>query len=153
MVGDIFSSIIEDLGKSLNLPLKPDQYNRCLFQMPNGTMIQLEMDTRGDFLIMGSELGVVNPGRYRIDVFRESLKANTIPDTRYGTFAWNKKSNQLIFFKKFAIKDLNAEKIATVITPFSEIALKWKEAIDQGHIPSLIPTQSPVQGGIFGLIK
>lgn len=155
MVTDIFGALLSDLGRLLSIPdLKPDKNNCCLIKLPSDARIQLEISKDGDNLIVTSEIGFVTPGRYRIDVFREALKTNTMPLPHWGIFAWSKKADVLIFYKKIPLKDLTAEKIASFIPSFAEIAMKWKDAIARGEVPVVATVYtSPKGGGLFSLIK
>jgi Tir chaperone protein (CesT) family len=153
MVMDLFGTILEDLGKIIKInDLHPDKNNSCLIKYATGLEVQMEIDRSGECLVLGSQLGVVISGRYRENVFREALKANGIKSQRNGVFAYSKKNDQLILFEKIHIKDINAEKIAAILTPFAEKALIWKTAITQGDIPSVSNTYaSSRSGGMFGL--
>src|SRR5262245_19403177 len=135
MVSDVLGIVLTELGRLLNIPdLKPDQNNTCLIKMPKGPKIQLEMAKTGDGILIGIELGQVPPGRYRIDVLKEALKSNGLPLPRYGIFAWSRKADTLILYKKFPLKDLTGEKIAAFLSPFIEKANKWTEALAKGEV-------------------
>ncbi len=155
MVSDVLGVILSELGQLLNIPdLKPDANHTCLIQLTNGIKIQIELTKDGQNILMGSEIGVVPPGRYRIDVFKEAMKANAQPLPRYGTFAWSKKTDMLIFFKKTSLKDLTGEKLHSMIPPFIEVVQKWKDAVEKGEIPSVATFYtSGGKGGLFGLIR
>jgi hypothetical protein len=156
MVTDVFGVLLSELGRLLNIPdLHPDSNNSCLIQFPNnGPKIQLELSKDRESLLMGMEIGFVNPGRYRIDVFKEALKANGQPPPRYGTFAWSKKADVLFFYKKISLHELTGEKVYAMMTPFIEKAQKWQEAISKGEVPVVATFYtSGAKSGMFGLIK
>lgn len=153
MVTDLFGSLLQELGKILEIPdLHPDRNNSCLIKLKSGLSIQLEFDRSGQFLILGSDLGTVPPGRYRENLFREALKANDLPYPNHGTLAYSKKSDHLIIFEKMAAADMTGEKIAAEIMPFSEKALVWKEALQKGDVPIINQGYSSQKSaGMFGL--
>lgn len=155
MVTDVLGVILGELGALLNIPdLKPDEYHTCLIKLASGTTLQIEQSKDGQTLLIGSELGVVPPGRYRIDLFKEAMKANAQPLPRYGTFGWSKKTDNLVFFRRIPLKELTGEKLHAMIPPFVEIVKKWKEAIDHGDIPlNNSFYTSGGKGGLFGLIR
>lgn len=153
MVTDFLGVMLQEMGATLEITdLHPDRNNTCQIRLKNGLDIQLELDKSGQFIVLGSDLGTVPPGKYRENLFREALKANDMPYPNHGTLAYSKKSDHLVLFEKMNIKDLNGEKVAVEITPFSEKALIWKEALQRGDIPSLNQSyMSKSSGGMFGL--
>jgi hypothetical protein len=156
MATDLFSSLLEELGPLLGADsLKPDQNNSCLIKLPNGVSIQIEPDKRGESIIIGSDLGEAPPpGKYRKDLLKAALISNGLPPPREGIFAYSKQSSHLIIYKMLSTTNLTGRKIAEVVTPLSEKALLWKEAIARGEIPFLSITGSPPSfGGLFGLIR
>lgn len=150
MVANLYESFLQDLARALDISeLRPDGNNSCLIQLKNGIKIQLEMDRANDFLFLGSDLGVLPPGPYRENVFREALKANGLPYPRYGTFAYSSKTDHLVLFERFRGRELKAESIADFIGQFSEKAFQWGEAIGRGDVP-IVHVQHP-SSGMFGL--
>lgn len=157
MVMDLLESLLEEFSKATNLvPLKPDSNSSCLIALPkDGPKIQLEIDKTAQFLVIGSELGFIPPGRYRETIFKTALQANHLPHPRYGNFAYSQKADQLIMFELLPLKELNGEKIAQVYNPFVEKAIVWKDSIAKGDIPPLMGSLSASKrgsgGGMFGL--
>jgi len=154
MVTDTFGALLQEMGKILKLrDLQPDGNNSCLIRFPNGTQVQLELDHSGTNLIIGCDLGLVTPGRYRENVFREALISNGLPYPRHGDFAYSRHSDHLVLTHTLPIKDLNGEKIAAALTPFLEKAKSWQEALARGDIPSHLPLtfSKGGGGGMFGL--
>jgi len=153
MVTDLLGVILQELSKSLNIPnLHPDSNNSCLIKMPNGLEIQIELDRSRQFLLLGSDLGIVAPGKYRENLFKEALKANDMPHPIHGTLSYSKKSDHLVMFEKIQVTELNGEKIAAEITPFMEKALVWSDALKRGDIPVANQMHtSDKSSGMFGL--
>jgi len=153
MVTDLFGSLLQELAHSLEIDeLHPDRNNSCLFTLKSGQKLQLELDRSTQFLIIGADLGVVPPGKYRENLFREALKANDLTPPLHGILAFSQKSDSMILFEKISIRDLTGEKIAGEITPFAEKATLWSEAIKNGTIPPVNPVYtSTSRSGMFGL--
>lgn len=153
MVTDLFGSLLQELGTILQIPdLHPDRNNTCLIKLKNGINIQLEFDRSGRFLLLGTDLGIVPPGKYRENLFREALKANDLPFPTHGTLAYSKKSDCLVMFEKITSTDLTGEKIAAELIPFSEKAIVWKDALQKNDIPMITQGYSPLKStGMFGL--
>ena len=153
MVTDLFGTLLEELGKSLDVPnLHPDINNSCLIKMKNGQTLQLEIDPHHQFLVIGADLGIVPPGKYRENLFKEALKANDMPHPLDGILAYSKKTDSLILFKKIYLTNLNGETIAVSIIPFLEKADLWSTALSRGEIPSIgTVNNNKSSSGMFGL--
>lgn len=153
MVTDFFGSLLEELGRALQLPgLRPDANNTCLIRFKGDFYVQLEMDRTGQYLIIGSDLGAVQAGKYRENLLHEALKANGMPYPRNGTLAFSKQADHLILFEMLNIKELNGAKIMERLNPFMEKAKIWKDAISKGNVPVVTAagTTAPSMG-MFGL--
>lgn len=150
MVKELFESLLDELSKAMKIrDLHPDRNHTCKIKLANGLEIQIEMDSMAREVIIGCDLGQVNEGRYRENLFREALKANGMPAPRHGILAYSNKTEHMVLFDPLPVKDLTGDKIADAIGPFTEKALMWKGAIERGEIPSVFTGRS--SGGIFGL--
>lgn len=155
MVTDLFGALLQELGNAMGVAgLHPDSNNSCMLKLKSGLIIQLELDRRGEFLILGADLGNVPPGKYRENLFREALKANDLPYPLHGILCYSRKSGHLVIFQKIHTRDLNGEKLAAEIAPFAEKAFTWSEALLRGDLPVVNQTfTSQKPGGMFGLIR
>lgn len=153
MVTDYFGSLLQELGKILEIPdLHPDRNNSCQITLKNGLSLQLEFDRSGQYIIIGADLGVVSPGRYRENVFREALKANDMPYPTHGILAYSKKSDRLVLFEKLRSHEITGEVIAAELIPFSEKAIIWKDALVRSEVPVANQAFNPQRStGMFGL--
>lgn len=150
MVKGIFETLLEETGKVLKIPdLHPDQNNSCLVRLPNGLNIQIEMDPYQQGIILGCDLGPIPSGKYRENVFREALKINGQKAPHHGVLSFSNKTEHMVLYELLPLKDLTGEKIADAITPFSEKALLWKEALAKGETPVLSNVRTST--GMFGL--
>ncbi|MBA3816794.1 MAG: CesT family type III secretion system chaperone [Parachlamydiaceae bacterium] len=153
MVTDYFGTLLQELGKILEIPdLHSDRNNSCQITLKNGLVFQLEFDRSGAFIVLGADLGVVPPGKYRENLFREALKANDMPYPTHGILAYSKKSDRLVIFEKLRSHELTGEAIAAEIIPFSEKAIIWKEALERSDIPIINQALNfQRSSGMFGL--
>lgn len=154
MITNFFSDLLQELGPLMKIQgLHPDEKHSCLIEFKNGLKLQMEPDSREEFLMIAVKLDHLPAGRYRENLFREALKANGMPLPRFGIFAYGKKSDCLILCDKLHIQDLTAQKVFDHLTPFIEKALVWKEALSRGDIPSIISSYSGASsgGGLFGM--
>lgn len=154
MVTNLFESILQELGHTEIIPvhdLHPDKNNSCLIRLKGGLEIQLELDSKNDYLIIGCDLGPISNGRFREETFREALKANGLPYPRWGNFAYSQKSDHLVLFEKLHTRDLNGEKVADFLTHFIEKAFLWRDSLLRNEVPIIsgIHTTRPI--GMFGL--
>lgn len=150
MVMDLFESLLDELSKALNIPdLHPDQNKACLIKFKTNLRVQVEMDSGQENVLIASTLGTLQDGRYKENILREALKANGLPGPLHGILAYSTKTGHLILFEYLPTKELTGDKIADAIAPFSEKALRWKNAIENNEVPSIAVFRS--SGGMFGL--
>lgn len=150
MTAGLYESILKEFSSTLKIePLEPDENNTCLIRFANKVEVYLEMDKRGENLIVGANLGELPTGRYRENLFRLALSSNTVPFPRYGNFAFSNAANSLVLFETLPAKELRGDQVAEFIAPFVQKAALWKQAIEKSEIPTVsLPGGS---SGMFGL--
>lgn len=154
MVTDLFGSILEELGKELQITLSEDSNRSCLVELVNGQQVQLEIDHSGEFLMLGTDLGSVPSGSYRLEIFKAALKANGTPPPLHGIFAYSSKTEHLVLFDKLLLAGLTGEKVAGTLKAFGDKALMWKQALEHNEIPQADSGSSSSYGsGMFGLTR
>lgn len=156
MVKEVFSTLLEDLGKLMNMKLAPDSHGACMIKSQTGLMVHMEPDSAGERLMIISDLGTPPPGRYRENLFREALKANGLPMPRQGIFCYSKKKDSLVLFDTLLLDDLTGQLISDFLTPFMQKADLWRLAIPKGEVPSFTGNElsfgaQPSGSGMFGL--
>lgn len=154
MVSDAFGLLLEELAKLLKIKeLHADANNSCLIKFQKGPSIQLELRHSGDFLVMGCDLGIVPPGRYRENIFREALKANGLPPPRSGDFAYSRRTDKLVLTKELSLVQLTGEQVFNHLVPFFKKAKEWQQALAKEEIPIPPPSVEAAKagGGMFGL--
>src|SRR5207253_6576274 len=137
------------------MTIKPDKASACTLKFRNGVQVQMEMDPRGENLLIISNLGSILSGRYRENLFREALKANGLAPPRYGIFAFGKKNDALVLFDSLLLDELTGQKLADFLLSFTQKAELWKTGIDRGEVPSFLGNELPSgkgpSSGMFGL--
>jgi hypothetical protein len=158
MVGDKFSNLLEELGQIFKISLKPDKNSACALKFKNGIQVQIELDPRAENLLVISDLGQINQGRYRENVFREALKANGLPPPRNGIFAFGKKNESLVLYDTLVLEELSGQKLADFLQLFTQKAELWKNGIARGEVPSFLGNElsfgaKGAPSGMFGLAR
>ena|ERR1700722_10013886 len=152
MVRDLYGTLLEELGRTLQVrDLHADRNNSCLIRLKNGLQVQIEISPKTNMLLLGVDLGAPPLGRFRVDLFKQALKANGMPYPQHGIFSQSSKTDHLILYEFLPLKDLTGDKIADELGPFSEKALLWKNSLAQNEIPSLEVSGERPSLGMFGL--
>lgn len=136
---DRFQELLSELGKVFNLPLHTDRYHACSLQIPP-LIIQLQLDSAQENIILFSKLIELPPGKFRENVLKESLKANGLEIPKAGVLGYVASTNHLALFQKYPLAILNGERLAGFFGAFFEYGAAWNQAITQGQIspPGLI---------------
>ena len=134
MVSSQLDSILKDFEFFFNCPLQADKNNSCLIKMGSGVSVQMELTSHGQLLI-GSPIAVLPGGRFQDDVLKEAMKANGFYPPFSGIFGFLANSNTLFLYLLAEPHRLNEEKINQLLTPFTDKAKKWKDALENGELP------------------
>src|SRR5581483_6912627 len=121
-----FEELLHSLGQIFRLSLHIDHSHACTIQIHEAIRIQLQLDIAQENLWLFSKLIEIPPGKFRENVFRETLKANGLPDPRIATFGYLANTNHLILFQKYPLAILNGERLAGLIGAFLEMAETWR---------------------------
>lgn len=130
---DAFEELLEGLGKAFHLSLTTDRNHACSIQIEDHLTIQLELDNSQENLFFFTKLIEIPPGKFRENVFRETLKANSLPDPRVGIFGYLAATNQIILYQRYPLKILNGERLAGLFGAFLEFGDIWRKAIASGQ--------------------
>lgn len=123
-----FAEILKDLSILFSIPLKRDKIGACSLKIDEKLHIQLKLDKTEEFIFIGGNIINIYPGKFRENVFLQTLKANfQIP--RIGSFAFNEKDSNLMMYEYVSLKDLNIDKLKNILGQFIEKAFLWMEAI------------------------
>ncbi len=127
-----FEELLGALGKVFDLNLRIDRSNACSIQL-RSLVLQLQLDVSQENLWIFSKLIEVPPGRFRENVLKEALKANSLPDPRVGAFGYVAASNHLALFQNYPLTVLNGDRLAGLIGAFIEMAEGWRKAVASGQ--------------------
>jgi hypothetical protein len=144
MVQSQFEAILKALEQYFGCSLHPDGQHSCLVKLENGLSVQLEMDQGGSLLI-GSRVGKLPRGRYRLLLMRQMLKFNAYSLPSLGIFGLSQKSRFLIFFLHLSPARLTEEELHRFLSPFLIKAKQWAEAIAKEEVPPLEKIPLPGQ--------
>lgn len=127
-----FKEILTQLGIDLNLFLTPDNDKICSLKIDDKLIMQLELDESESNILMGTFLCDLPPGKFRENVFINTLKANgQLPLT--STFAFNEPSSKLVLFQYIPLNSVNLASLKSNLENFIKKAMNWKEAIESGQ--------------------
>lgn len=129
---DRFSDLLNQLGKIFELPLHIDKSNACSILIPP-IIIQLQLDSAQQNLFLFSKIIEVPPGKFRENVLREALKANSLPDPKAAIFGYIASTNHLALHQRYPLEILNGERLAGLFGAFYEIGEMWHRAIQSGQ--------------------
>lgn len=143
-----FEDLLHGLGEQMGIPLKPDHNQACLLEFQDGLRVQIDLGTDGDEILVGSLLGVVPAGPYRVDLFERALIVNGAPE-HVGTLSFSSLLGQLYLFQHFPLSKITGETLFPFVQEFTEHARIWKAALMEGRIPEI--EQAPLKGSDGGL--
>ncbi len=147
-----FEDLIRELSSLLDVTLHPDSHQSCMIYFPpDEVSVQIDLDTNADKILIGSQLGRINPGPYREKMFLQAMRTNGLSVVPRGVLAFSEKNDTLVLFQYLNLSYLNGEKLFQFLQLFKEHAKIWKRALESGDIPAIQEEIRPKTGGMFGL--
>lgn len=146
--------ILAGLSPLVGEDLRPDSNRACLLVFNEEIRIQLELDITGEFLLLGSMLIDLPPGKFRENILKAALKANNMIDISPGILAFVARANRLVLFEKIHISDTAPDPLYKKIIQFFNKAENWKHAIERGEVApqGAFPETKSSQGPkLFGM--
>jgi hypothetical protein len=131
---DPFAILLADLGALIQVPLHPDHQRSCSLNINNELHMQLKEDESRDRILIAAFLAEIPPGKFRENIFRETLKENNL-FPRIGTFGYSERNNQLAFFSHLYFQGLRGDTLADFLEVFLEKAFSWRTALQTGQLP------------------
>lgn len=146
------TDLMSRLVSSLNL-MQISPCDSFVFPVPGGLRIQIELDKDEKRLLIGTTVGNLQSGSYRLKIFKEALKANGMSPPHYGVLGFSRKTGDLILFDYLDMRELTGSKVAEFLVPFLDKAKIWHDAIEGGNLPDIAPQTAsrPQDKGLFGL--
>ncbi len=139
---DRFQELLWDLGKEINVPLHIDKNNACKIMIAERLPIQLEMMNHDQLLVV-TWIVELPPGRFREDVLKDALKANSHYQST-GHFAYIEKNNMLALYDLLDTNRITGESLATFLECFYQEAESWQAAITNGTTAPAHHTNPPL---------
>lgn len=131
---DRFLLLLDDLGGLIGVPLHVNPKGLCQLNINNQLHVQISEEKDKDRLLVATFIAEIPPGKFKENVFVETLKENqSYP--RLATFAYSEKNNQLALFSHVYYPHLNGETLSDFLEKFIEKALSWKIGIETGRLP------------------
>lgn len=128
-----FDEILKELGRTLRLPLHSDKHHACTIRLHGTHLIQLELDSSQENLLLFTKIIELPPGKFRENVLREGLKANSLRDPRPGVLGYFNTTNHLVLYQRYPLLILTGERLAAFVASFTEFADLWRKAIEGGN--------------------
>ncbi|PIS01199.1 MAG: hypothetical protein COT84_03505 [Chlamydiae bacterium CG10_big_fil_rev_8_21_14_0_10_35_9] len=126
-----FQELIQFISLQFHIDLRSDSHESCSIKIDDKIIIQLEMDTANERLIIMTYITEIAPGRFRENILVEALKANHLP-TRIGTLGFLPETGELTFHHFFSSQTTKYDLISQYLTEMIYVCMQWKDAIDTG---------------------
>jgi len=136
-----FEEILRELSVELGTTLHVDKRGACKLRVNETLSLQLECDASQENLWIFSFLCEINPGKFRENVLKDALKANS-PFPLYGTLAYAERTNQLALFSSLRLPPLSGKTLFEFLSAFIEKANAWKAGVETGQTASLAKSGS-----------
>lgn len=149
---DKFHQLMEEVGQSLSIALKPDENNACRLHLKSEVEMQMEPDVEKDRLVIVALVGEVPAGKFREEVLKTSLKHNN-SYPRIGNFAYSEKKHQLVCFATLPFSTLTAPQLIEEMTSLATQANSWLTGLKGGQIPQAGVAAGEKKPSIFDLKK
>ncbi len=135
-----FELLIQELGQILGITLQAEQGFLCKVFIKEKIHLQIEYDEAAERIILACFISEVPPGKFREDVLTAALKINYI-DSSLGSFSYADPT-QTLMLQLYLPSSVAAPLLGTLLQQFTEKAISWKEAIEQGNVSRLVPSAS-----------
>ncbi len=130
-----FEQILKILEESLDIDLHMDEHRGCRLLINDKITLQMEMDKTENFLIIGSDLFEIPPGKFRENILKAALRSNYGKEKGFGTLSYIPKKATLFLHEFIPLNFFTEDKVFEMITKFLSKALMWKESLESGQIP------------------
>lgn len=130
---EAFEQIIQELGLLFGEEFHSYQNQVCTIEIDETVKVQIELHPLGDFLQVSAFVSELPPGKFREEILKNGLKANSLVGKNSSILAYTSKSNQLVLFQNIPTEGVTGDKLYERLTPFVKRVKAWKEAIDAGR--------------------
>ncbi|MCI5052592.1 MAG: CesT family type III secretion system chaperone [Simkaniaceae bacterium] len=128
-----FNELMFELGEELDLDIEPDPKGGVLLIIEERYNLQIEPDNYTDeYIVLGSRLLDLPPGKYRENVLKDCLKTNSQIFPRQGILGYLDSESQLCIHRFVPLLDLTPQKLADITLEFVALLKQWVDALDVG---------------------
>jgi hypothetical protein len=145
-----FDSLIKDLGKIMNISIKPDKTGVCKLIFGDSIELYIEPTKYKNKILVGSEIGNIPPGAFRTRVLHEALIFNGSPPPRPAVLSYSDK-DALVAFQFLNINKLSGQSLLEFINQFLYVIESWSEGLVTGNFPTTATQQQPPGSRPLGL--
>ncbi len=130
-----FQSLLLGLSEvlKLDIDLHIDKNGACSILFDESIIVQLELDETSENLIVFSSIAEIPAGKYREKVLLAALKANN-QFPYIAIFSYFEPEASLAMHNFLNFSTLTADILASYLTTFVDLAIKYKKAIESGQI-------------------
>lgn len=147
-----FLELLYKLSHETGLKLYPDKNEACKLLVGEHSKVQLEMDFTGEKLLIGSIIIEIPLGKFREEVLKHALVANSAEYPYYGYLCYIQRTNSLALYDHLFIKTLTGDFLLNYIKLFAEKAETWRTAIASGRPgPNILKTTQTTPPPTFGI--
>ena len=147
---DRFQQLLYDLSEILEIPLYADQMQRCRLSINELIEVQMEYNSASEKVLMASFCCEIPPGKFRENVLKEALKANSL-FPRIGSYGYSPMKNKLALFEYISLEGMHRDKFADLLAQFCDRVERTKRAVETNNLPLLLEVQSQFDRTAFEL--
>ena len=145
-----FATLLEELSEELNIDLYVDPKGACTLLFDDQLSVQLEPNARPDHLLVACFVADLPPGKFREEVLKDALKANS-PAPEVGVLSFCERKNQLVLSAFLPLPSLKGKELSAFLSLFVGKAKEWRLGVTAGDTSLLVPQKEKSGGGFFGL--
>ncbi len=131
---EIFIDLISELGKLMDAELIPDLNQVVTIMINEKIMVNIELGSTGEKILLGSFIVELPPGYFRQEVLKFALLANHASDINTGTLGYISNHNCLTLLQEIDLHELTPAKLYEHIIIFVSRAEGWQNAVNSGKL-------------------
>jgi len=145
---DLFDDLLKELSTIIGLSLHRDNFDACCLQIGERLRVHIAPDKKRHIVVYVF-LEDLGPGKFREEVLKEGLKANSLllPG---GVLGYSGKNGYLSLHQFFE-EDTTSAKLYEGILSLVDYAIQWQAALSQGKTTPLSLTPKSSSPSPLGL--
>ena len=127
----LFLSIIQELGKNINLPdLKPDEDNYCCLGFDDKIVTHIQYNEENNIIMLFSQIGIVAKDKQAV-IYPKLLKANLFwQGTGGATVGVDDETNEVVLCYQTTFYDFDFKKFEELLEGFVNTSELWMNTLD-----------------------